>query len=142
MFWRGKKAKPMYNPPPNLDYPEGNTEVDLTILTREAIVFVEAKYHSEIETRTTYCSNRDQIIRNIDVGTYYAWNKSLGFYFILLTSIDCIKSIKLLKCYTGTPQEIIDHLPHRPDIPKRIEQIANNLGLITWNQLQMINRQV
>ena len=135
MFWRGKRAKPMYNPPPNLDYHEGNTEVDVTILTRKAIIFVEAKYHSEVEARTTYCPNRDQIIRNIDVGTHYAWNKGLEFYFILLTSIDCDKSIKLLKHYLDIPQEIINRLPHRTDIPKRIEQIANNLGLITWNQL-------
>jgi len=137
-FWRGKRAKPMYKPPPNLGYPEGNTEVDLTILTEEAIIFVEAKYHAEIDTRTTHCPNRDQIIRNIDIGTYYAWNKSLNFYFVLLTSSNCNKSRKLLKHYLENPQEIVDCLPHRTDIPKKIEQITDNMNLITWNQLHRI----
>jgi len=138
LFWRGKRAKPTYTPPPNLGYREGNTEVDLTILTEKAIIFVEAKYHSEIEMHTTHCPNRDQIIRNIDVGTYYAWNKGLDFYFVLLTSSNCKKSRKLLRHYLGNPQEIVDRLPHRTDIPKRIEQITENMGLTTWNQLHKI----
>ena len=137
-FWRGKRARPMYKPPPNLGYPEGNTEVDLTILTEKAIIFVEAKYHSEIHTRTTHCPNRDQIIRNIDVGTCYAWNKGLDFYFVLLTSSNYNKSAKLLRHYLDNPREIVDGLPHRTDISKKIEQIAENLGLITWNQLHRI----
>jgi len=136
LFWRGKRAKPTYKPPPSLGYPEGNTEVDLTILTEKAMIFVEAKYHSEIDMRTTRCPNRDQIIRNIDVGTYYAWNKGLDFYFVLLTSSNCKKSRKILKRYLGNPQEIVDGIPHRTDIPKKIEQISDNLGLTTWNQLQ------
>jgi hypothetical protein len=141
-FWRGKRAKPMYRPPPNLGYPEGNTEVDLTIFAEKTIIFVEAKYHSEIEVRTTHFPNRDQIIRDIDIGTYYAWNKGLGFYFILLTSSNCHKSRNLLKHYLDNPQEIIDHLPHRIDIPRRIEQVTDNLGLITWNQLKRTNQHI
>jgi len=140
MFWRGKRAKPLYKPPPHLGYPEGNTEVDLTILAEKAIIFVEAKYHSEIEVRTTHFSNRDQIIRNIDVGTYYAWNKGLDFYFILVISSNCSKSRNLLKHYLDNPQEIIDYLPHRTDMPKRIEQVTDSLGLITWDQLKRINQ--
>jgi hypothetical protein len=139
-FWRGKRAKPMYRPPLNLGYPEGNTEVDLTILAEKTIIFVEAKYHSEIEVRTTHFPNRDQIIRNIDIGTYYAWNKGLDFYFILLISSNCNKSRNLLKHYLDNPEEIIDHLPHRIDIPRRIEQVTDNLGLITWNQLKRTNQ--
>lgn len=138
MFWRGKKERPMYSPPPNLHCAEGNTEVDLTILTRRAIIFVEAKYHSEINTRTTHCPRRDQIIRNIDVGTYYAWDRKLTFYFILLTSPDCEKSIKRLEYYQNTPQNIVNRLPHRTDIPNKLEQIAQNLGLTTWNHLKKI----
>jgi len=138
MFWRGRKEEPVYSPPPNLGFPEGNTEVDLTILAEKMIIFVEAKYHSEIETRTTYCPDRDQIIRNIDVGTYYAWDKELDFYLILLASPNCVESIKCLRNYQVTPQNIVDGLPHRTDIPNKLVQIAENLGLITWNQLDEI----
>jgi len=138
MFWRGKKAKPIYSPPANLGCPEGNTEVDITILTEKAIIFIEAKYRSEIDTYTTHCPNRDQIIRNIDVGTYYAWNRGLDFYFILLTSSNCNKSRRLLSHYVSNPQEIINRLPHRTDIPRKIDQITKNLGMITWNKLSKI----
>ena len=78
------------------------------------------------------------IIRNIDVGTYHAWNKGLDFYFILLTSSNRNKSAKLLRHYLDNPQEIVDRLPHRTDISKKIEKIADNLGLIIWNQLHRI----
>lgn len=133
MFWRGRKEEPKYSPPPSLGFPEGNTEVDLTIVAEETVIFVEAKHRSDIETHTTYCPDRDQIIRNIDVGTYYAWNRELDFYFVLLTSPNCLKSMRRLKKYQSTPQNIVEGLPHRTDIPNRSVQIANNLGLTTWN---------
>jgi hypothetical protein len=140
LFWRGKKAEPIYGSPPNLGCPEGNTEVDLTILAEKVIIFVEAKYRSDISMHTTHCPNRDQIIRDVDVGSYYAWNKGLDFYFVLITSSGCRKSRKLLKYYLDNPQEIANRLSHRTDIPKKIEQITHNMGLITWNQIQRIQK--
>jgi hypothetical protein len=140
LFWRGKKAEPIYKPPSSLGSAEGNTEVDLTILTEKLIIFVEAKYRSEISTHTTHCPNRDQIIRDIDVGSYHAWNKGLDFYFVLITSSSCKKSRKLLKYYLDNPQEITNRLSHRTDIPKKIRQITDNIGLITWSQVQRIQK--
>lgn len=136
MFWRGKKERPFYLPPPSLGCPEGNTEVDLTISMAKAVVFVEAKYGSEIADRTTHCRGRDQIVRNIDVGTFYAWNNQLDFYFILLTSRSCKKSSSLLKRYKNDPQAIAAKLKHRADIPSRLQEIGKNLGFVTWDKLQ------
>jgi len=140
LFWRGKKAEPIYKSPPNLGCPEGNTEVDLTILAEKVIIFVEAKYRSEISMHTTHCPNRDQIIRNIDVGTYYAWNEGLDFYFILITSSNCMKSREILRRYSDDPQTIVDRVPHRADIPNKIGQIADNMGSMTWNILPRIGK--
>jgi hypothetical protein len=136
MFWRGRKERPFYLPPPSLGCPEGNTEVDLTISMAKAVVFVEAKYRSEIAARTTYCRGRDQIVRNIDVGTFFAWNNRLDFYFILLTSRNCKKSISLLKHYKNDPWDIAAKLRHRADISSRLHEISKNLGLISWEKLQ------
>jgi len=73
LFWHGKEVPPYFDPPPSLQNREGRTEVDLAILAHPiGVVFVEAKYKSEISFHTTYDRYRDQIIRNIDVGTYYA----------------------------------------------------------------------
>ncbi|MCJ7632545.1 hypothetical protein MUP77_09165, partial [Candidatus Bathyarchaeota archaeon] len=101
----------------------------------EAIVFVEAKYHSEIAEHTTHCRGRDQIVRNIDVGTFYAWRNRLDFYFILLASPDCRKSIALLDHYKNVPQSIALKLKHRPDVTSWLRQIGNNLGFTTWDKL-------
>ena len=84
LFWRGKEKSPIFSPPPGLVHKEGNTEVDVLIqIPGEAIIFVEAKYKSPISSGTTHDSSRDQVIRNIDVGSYYAWNKAHAFFFIL-----------------------------------------------------------
>jgi hypothetical protein len=136
MFWRGRKTCPFYSPPSNLGFPEGNTEVDLTIKTSRALVFVEAKYLSEIARSTKYCSQRDQIIRNIDVGTQYAWERHLDFFFIILVSSGCRKSIELLQKYKGSPQNMFKMLPHRPDVRDRTDEVARNLGFITWDRLE------
>lgn len=53
-FWRRKKEDPLYIPLPNLGCEEGKHGCDLTILGKRAIIFVETKYHSEIEMRTTH----------------------------------------------------------------------------------------
>jgi hypothetical protein len=136
LFWRGKKKRPFYPPPCDLECREENTEVDLTISMTKALVFVEAKYHSEIAERTTYCPDRDQIIRNIDVGTFYAWKKRMHFYFVLVTDLNCKKSINLLKHYKNNPQALAAKLRHRADIPSRLHEISKNLGYITWDRVQ------
>jgi len=135
MFWRGRKASPFYEPPPNLGYTEGNTEVDLSIQSPKAMIFVEAKYRSEIALHTSHSSSRDQIIRNIDVGTYYAWKRGMDFYFILLAPLKSWKSIERLNLYREDPNKMTERLPHRSDIGNKLEQLTANLGFITWERL-------
>lgn len=134
--WRGKEAEPYYNPPPNLPYKEGKTEVDVTIkIPNEAIVFVEAKYKSSVSKRTKHDPDRDQIIRNIDIGTFYASNENLGFYFILLTEELDHKSKKIYNYYKKDPQNIINKLQHRTDLKNDPSQFDKILGHITWDQM-------
>jgi hypothetical protein len=135
LFWRGKKEKPFYSPPPTFEYPEANTEVDLTIRFGNVVIFVEAKYHSEISMSTTYWTGRDQIIRNVDVGTYYAWSNGLDFYFILITTSESCKSVERLKYYKDHPENIAKKLLHRTDVSSSLDKIAKNLGWTTWDKL-------
>ncbi len=136
LFWRGKKEEPFYSPPSTLKYPEANTEVDLTIKLEKSVVFVEAKHHSEISMNTTYCKGRDQIIRNIDVGTYYAWNRSLDFYFVLLTTLETGMSVDRLNYYRATPAIIAKKLSHRTDVSANLNKIAEGLGWTTWDKIE------
>lgn len=62
---------------------EGRTEIDVAIKNDEVLIFVEAKYLSDISDRVTYDPWRDQIARCVDVGSYHAEKRA--FFFILLT---------------------------------------------------------
>lgn len=62
---------------------EGDSEIDIVIEAAPWVWFIEAKYASDISTGTTTRPDRDQILRNIDVGSYYAGVRP--FYFSLLT---------------------------------------------------------
>lgn len=109
-FWCGKRYAPTYPPPQEREIwlreylgnrggglfqrwstkpgkVEGTTEVDLTIETEKALIFIEAKYLSDISPRVSYDPWRDQVVRTIDVGTYQAQlaKPKREFFFVLLT---------------------------------------------------------
>src|SRR2546428_738067 len=71
-------------PPPGLleDGDEQASEIDVVIEGPTRVWFIEAKYGSDIATGTTTRPTRDQVLRNIDVGSYYAGVRE--FYFSLL----------------------------------------------------------
>jgi hypothetical protein len=69
-------------PPPSLrlhQKDEGRSEIDIMIETELSVWFIEAKFKSDISTQTTSNATRDQIIRNFDVGSWYAGVRD--FYF-------------------------------------------------------------
>ena len=72
------------SPPPGLlaGGDEGNSEIDVAIESPSWVWFIEAKYRSDIETGTKTRPERDQVLRNIDVGSYYA--RTRDFFFSLL----------------------------------------------------------
>jgi len=88
-----------YFPPLLRPFPEGETHVDLTIETSKKLIFIEAKYKADISKKTTHDPNRDQIIRNIDVGTWAAKKRAKEFYFVLLTLKTNTYSIDKLHYY-------------------------------------------
>jgi hypothetical protein len=63
---------------------EGHSEIDVVIETATWVWFIEAKYRSDISAGTTTRPDRDQVLRNIDVGSYYAGVRQ--FFFSLLTA--------------------------------------------------------
>src|SRR5258708_5734579 len=71
-------------PPPGLvlELDEGLSEIDVVIESPRWVWFIEAKYRSDISQGTTTRPDRDQVLRNLDVGTYYAGVRP--FFFSLL----------------------------------------------------------
>jgi len=54
--------------------------------------FIEAKFRSDVSERTTNNPERDQVIRNPDVGTWYAGVRHFYFSLLLLDSAINTKS--------------------------------------------------
>ena len=61
---------------------EGASEIDVLIESAAWVWFIEAKFQSDISEGTTTRPEQDQVLRNLDVGTYYAGVRP--FYFSLL----------------------------------------------------------
>jgi hypothetical protein len=65
---------------------EGHSEIDVVIEASTWVWFIEAKYRSDISLGTTTRPQRDQVLRNIDVGSYHAGVRE--FYFSLLIAAE------------------------------------------------------
>lgn len=139
---------------------EGNTQIDLKITgkvnNRDIILFVEAKYLSDISYQIKYNPVRNQIIRIIDTGIDYIISKNQAFnnfYFFLLTpkifrskSFGGGKESRLNVFDPGTSRlynykmdeyrdyrNIKEQLPHRKNISDQDWQtIADHIGWITY----------
>jgi len=61
---------------------EGESEIDIVVESPTWVWFIEAKYRSDISEGTTTRPDRDQILRNLDVGSSYAGVRP--FHFSLL----------------------------------------------------------
>ena len=117
---------------------EGPTEVDIVLESPKLLVFIEAKYLSDISADTSYDLTRDQIARNIDVGTFQA--KGREFFFILLTPGYFERSRIYwykLNDYRGDPKYLASVLPHRVngDHPVDCKKMAKNIGWLLWHDV-------
>jgi hypothetical protein len=130
-FWRQFPA------PQTRPVPEGKTHVDLTVETPRKLLFIEAKYKSNLSAATTYDSDRDQIIRNVDVGSWAARQVGKEFYFTLLTSETDSASVEKLHYYKEQPYRIRHSIgSYRNDL--EIDDygiLADHIDVIHWEQI-------
>jgi hypothetical protein len=106
---------------------EGASEVDVVVETEFSVWFIEAKFKSDISTGTTNNPDRDQVLRNIDVGSWFAGVRE--FYFALLVA-DPARSPKGVAA-VARYRDALTEMQHRPDGLKNVRGVA----LITWRQL-------
>jgi hypothetical protein len=121
---------PTVSPPPALRFfqkDEGDSEIDILIETEYAVWFIEAKYKSDVSERTTNDPKRDQILRNIDVGSWYAGARDFYFALLVLNEKHTPVGVSLIDRY-ATSNEILARLPHRPD---RLPNLKG-IGRLKW----------
>jgi hypothetical protein len=127
----------IYPPPSRLEFiKEGPSEPDLLIeLTQRAVVLVEAKYSSGVSEKTTHDKVRDQVIRLIDVGSWYA--KKYGYehsYVIVLQYGDAnTNAEEIVSRYAGKPEAIQQALLYRGDLTEAdYQRLSRSVAFVRW----------
>ena len=109
---------------------EGNTEVDIMIESEKFVWFIEAKYKSDIEMRTTNNEDRDQLLRNIDVGSFYSGDRDFYFSLLYFDEKKTKDGMERIELYSNVGEyEFKTMLPHRSDSLENIKGI----GKIKWS---------
>lgn len=109
---------------------EGNSEVDIIIESEKFVWFIEAKYKSDIEMRTTNNENRDQLLRNIDVGSFYSGDRDFYFSLLYFDEEKTKDGMERIELYSNIgAREFKTMLPHRSDSMENIKGI----GKIKWS---------
>lgn len=129
-FW------PKLPPPPSRQKVEGESEPDLLIkLGQSAVIFVEAKCNSGVSEFTTFDRDRDQVIRLIDVGSWYAREQGFDCCCVLVLQYGDaqINAEKIVSRYAGQPEAIQKALPYRDDLAEDdLEKLARALAFVRW----------
>jgi HEAT repeat protein len=135
-FWHGRSTPELIlGPPSSLPHREGNTEVDLLIsVDTEMIVFLEAKFHSDLSPFVKNCPDRDQAIRMIDVGSWYAEERFSSTYFIFLQFGNYPTNTKsIVNKYKNNPEALTKGLQHRMDLTEdRIKLLSRSISFVSW----------
>lgn len=115
---------------------EGESEIDIVLESSDWVWFIEAKYTSDIALGTTTRPDRDQLLRNIDVGSYFASPRK--FYFSLLSLSDSRSpqgAARLLEYKDFGRVRALLHA-HRPD---GLVNLAG-VGALYWSDLAQVLR--
>jgi hypothetical protein len=112
---------------------EGRTEIDVMLVNRESLVFIEAKLGSDISTNTKYDPARNQIVRNIDCLLDAAGDREPTFWMIVRDLAEDRMYVQLIRQYRLRPELLARDLPHRDQ--NSLRQIATRLAIICWRDL-------
>jgi hypothetical protein len=113
------------------DGDEGPSEIDVVIEAASWVWFIEAKYQSDISMGTTTRPDRDQILRNLDVGTYYAGVRRFFFSLLIISGHRSPIGVQKLQEYSDLGEARRRLAAHRPDGLTNLCAI----GQLTWHEL-------
>lgn len=104
---------------------EGESEIDIAIEGQNWVWFIEAKYTGDISKKTARRPERDQVLRNIDVGSWYAGVRPFYFSLLVVSREKSPLGVAKVEQYRdfATTRALLQ--VHRPD------QLAN-LRAVTW----------
>lgn len=124
-------------PPKSLPINEGKLDIDVVIESDDFVWFIEAKYKTDITLDTDYPSTRDEIIRNIDVGTNYARKRDFYFTLLILDRYNSPIGFRLAHEYKNCENKVRELLPHRLELPT-----PKGISVIHWKEVQSLCKTV
>ena len=126
-------------PPPGLllSGGEGKSEIDIVIESPQWVWFIEAKYHSDISMGTTTRPDRNQVIRNLDVGSYYAGVRQFYFTLLVRARERTPQGCAAVERYCGLSAARDELKSHRPDGLINLQAVT----LLTWSQVGAVLKQ-
>jgi hypothetical protein len=113
------------------DGDEGISEIDVIIESPHWVWFIEAKYRSDISTGTTTRPTRDQVIRNIDVGSYYAGVRDFFFSLLIQSEKHSPFGVEAIRRYSNLTSLKSSLAAHRPDGLSNLKAIT----CLAWTDL-------
>lgn len=106
---------------------EGSTVVDLVIESSDTLVFVEVKMDAPASARTTHDPNRNQLVRNLDVGFSRAAGSGRQFALVFITP-DLVEPALVRVVRSGSGP-----FPSNPGVPP--SQILACLHWTPWSSI-------
>ena len=124
------------SPPPNLlvNGDEGDSEIDVLIEAPTWVWCVEAKLYSDISTGTTTRPLRDQVLRNIDVGSFHAGVRDFYFSLLIHSQTRAKLGLKAVRQYQDLVATRSALAGHRPDGLPNLRSVS----VLTWADLARV----
>ncbi|MBN8208935.1 hypothetical protein JI666_09275 [Bacillus sp. NTK071] len=102
------------------------------------ILVIEAKYKSDISAGTTHNKERNQVLRNIDVGSNYAGKKDFYFSLLVLDEQYSPIGVRTVNQYyeeiVQGRKQFVEHFQYR----KGGLQNFKGLGVLYWKDITEI----
>jgi hypothetical protein len=112
----------------------GSSEVDVVIEAATWVWFIEAKYRSDISLGTTTRPDRDQVLRNLDVGSNYAGVRRFHFSLLTISDGQSPEGAKRISAYADFTEVRSRLKKHRPDGLANLAAV----GRLTWQDLSAV----
>ncbi|HWK21457.1 MAG TPA: hypothetical protein VNS08_00340 [Ureibacillus sp.] len=125
------------HPPKSLPIKEAKSEIDIVIESDTFVWFIEAKYKSDISLASDPHSNRDQVLRNIDIGTNYARKRDFYYSLLILDKYNSPIGFRMVNEYKDSIGKIVDLLLHRQELTN-----LKNISVFQWKEIQSLFKTV
>jgi hypothetical protein len=115
---------------------DATAEIDVVLESPEWVWFIDARFHGDAGKSATSRPDRDQVLRHLDVGSYYAGARRFYFSVLVLEAGRESRGAQIVAEYASLekPRQLLR--AHRPD---KLQNLAG-ISLLAWSQVADVLR--